>query len=157
EESMSRRTVSRESYSARSGPWHGEAIAIVGMAGRFPEADDVDEFWTNLLAGRNCIRRLTAAEMLQEGVTESVLPERNFVPGGGVLKDIEWFDAGFFGISPREAESKDPQQRILLEVVEHALEDADLDPERIGRRIGVYAGCRLSGYWMRLLQDHRFI
>src|ERR1044072_3816249 len=102
---MSSSTVTGKSHSAVTGPWRGEAIAIIGMAGRFPEAEDVDQFWTNLLAGRNCIRRLSEAELLQSGVPESMLRERNFVPAGGVLKDIELFDAGFFGISPREAES----------------------------------------------------
>ena len=126
------------------------AVAIVGMAGRFPAARDVEEFWQNLRNGRDCISRLTTEELLRDGVEESLIRNERFVPAGGVLDDIELFDAEFFGISPREAESMDPQQRIFLEVVLHALEDAGCDPERI-KSIGVYAGSRLSGYWLRLL------
>lgn len=132
------------------------AVAIVGMAGRFPASRDVEEFWQNLRNGRDCISRLTTEELLRDGVEESLIRNERFVPAGGVLEDIDLFDAEFFGISPREAESMDPQQRIFLEVVLHALEDAGCDPDRINS-IGVYAGSRLSGYWLRLLNKPDFM
>ena len=137
----------------QDGPWNGEAVAIVGMAGRFPQARNIAEFWRNICEGRDCISRFDPSDLIREGVPETVVRQPNFVPAGGVLENIEWFDAGFFGISPREAETMDPQQRILLEVVQHALDDAGYDPVRGSSRVAVYAGCRLSGYWLNLLKN----
>ena len=74
-----------------------------------------------------------------------------------MLDDIELFDTAFFGISPREAESMDPQQRVFLEVVQHALEDAGIDPSRPPGPVGMYAGARLSGYWLRLMNNPEFM
>jgi acyl transferase domain-containing protein len=125
------------------------------MAGRFPGAQNVAEFWQNLLDGKDSIARLTPEELRAEGVSEAALRQPNFVAAGGVLDDIEMFDAAFFGISPREAESMDPQQRIFLETVQHAMDDAALDPARAKGPVSVFAGCRLSGYWLRLLQNSK--
>src|SRR5262249_20116895 len=148
--------MSDRNWSASNGPWKGDGIAIVGMAGRFPQADSVEAFWRNLLDGRDCISRFTRDELLAHGVSPETLQQEHFVPAGAVLDDIELFDAGFFGISPREAESMDPQQRLFLEVVQHAFDDAGLDPSRSRGLIGVYAGGRLSGYWLRLMKLPEF-
>src|SRR4029453_7609132 len=145
------------SWSALDGPWHGEGIATVGMAGRFPMARSVNEFWQNLRAGRDCISRLERDELIAEGVALSTIEHKRFVPAGAVLDDIELFDAAFFGISPREAESMDPQQRFFLEVVQHALDDAGVDPAGAPAPTGVYAGCRLSGYCLRLMNNREFM
>ena len=115
-------------------------IAIVGMAGRFPEAANIGEFWRNLTEGRDCIARFNLEELAREGVADALLKSEHFVPAGAVLDDIESFDAELFGISPREAESMDPQQRIFLEVVQEAFDDAGVDPERAGGPVAVYAG-----------------
>jgi acyl transferase domain-containing protein len=144
-------------WSAADGPWRGDGVAIIGMAGRFPQARSVHDFWRNLREARDCISRLSREEMLRDGVSESVMSHERFVPAGGVLDDIELFDAEFFNISPREAESMDPQQRLFLEVMQHALDDAGLDPARAAGPIGVYAGCRLSGYWLRLMHNEEFM
>ena len=144
-------------WSAPDGPWKGQGIAIIGMAGRFPQADSVDAFWRNLREGRDCISRLTRQELLDDGVASALLDHERFVPAGGVLDDIEMFDAAFFGISPREAESMDPQQRLFLEVVQHAFDDAGLDPARAPGPVAVYAGCRLSSYWLRLMRVPEFM
>jgi iturin family lipopeptide synthetase A len=132
-------------------------VAIVGLAGRFPQARSVEELWQNLCAGRDCISRLSTEELLADGVAPATLAHQRFVPAGAVLDDVELFDAAFFGISPREAESMDPQQRLFLEVVQHALDDAGLDPARVPGPVGMYAGCRLSGYWLRLLNNPEFM
>lgn len=144
-------------WSSPEGPWRGEGIAIVGMAARLPQADTVDAFWCNLLDGRDCIRRFSREELLAEGVEPALLDHERYVRAGAVLDGIELFDAGFFGISPREAESMDPQQRVFLEVVQHAFDDAALDPRRHRGRIAVYAGSRLSGYWLRLMKNAGFM
>src|SRR5215831_9996665 len=107
---LEERTEMRKLWSDANGPWQGRGVAIVGMAGRFPGAQNVAEFWQNLLDGKDSIARLTPEELRAEGVSEAALRQPNFVAAGGVLDDIELFDAAFFGISPREAESMDPQQ-----------------------------------------------
>ena len=144
-------------WSAPGGPWRGDGIAIVGIAGRFPQAKSVQEFWSNLCEGRDCITRLTDEDLQAGGVDPALIANDRFVRAGAVLDDIDLFDPGFFGISPREAESMDPQQRLFLEVVQHALDDAGVDPQRVAGTIGVYAGARLSGYWLRLMADPKFM
>ena len=144
-------------WSSPEGPWRGEGIAIVGMAGRFPMADTVDAFWRQLLDGRDCVSRFSREELLAEGVAPTLLDHERYVRAGAVLDGIELFDAAFFGISPREAESMDPQQRLFLEVVQHALDAAALDPSRFSGRMAVYAGSRLSGYWLRLMKNAEFM
>ena len=144
-------------WSAGHGPWRGDGIAIVGMAGRFPKARSIAEFWANLCDGRDCITQFTEQEMLADGIDPALLAHERYVAAGAVLDDIDAFDATFFGISPREAESMDPQQRLFLEVVQHALDDAGIDPARPPGPIGVYAGARLSGYWLRLMANQPFM
>jgi acyl transferase domain-containing protein len=82
-----------------------EQIAIIGMAGRFPGAVDVDQFWANLRNGVESIRAFTDAELSEAGADTS---EPGFVNAGSVMDGIDMFDAGFFGMSRREAELTDP-------------------------------------------------
>lgn len=125
-----------------------EAVAIVGMAGRFPQADSVEAFWENLSAGRDCITFFTRDELSAAGVPTSLSERPDYVPANGVLKDIGRFDAAFFGVSAREAEILDPQQRLLLEEAWHCFEDAGIDPVRAGGRVGVYVGASMNSYLM---------
>jgi acyl transferase domain-containing protein/acyl carrier protein len=137
---------------------HGrEDVAIIGMAGRFPGATDIDQFWANLRGGVESVSSFSAEELAAANVDPAVLTDPQFVPAGSVIEDVELFDAPFFGFSPREAESLDPQQRIFLETAWHALEDAAYDPESFGRSIGVYAGCAMSTYLNYLQSDPAFM
>ena len=121
-------------------------VAIVGMAGRFPGAEDVEAFWDGLAAGREGVSRLTEAELLAAGVRPDELADDRYVRAKGVLAGADTFDAGFFGYSPREAEVLDPQHRVLLECAWEALEAADCDPRTFQGRIGVFAGASLNSY-----------
>src|SRR5689334_15227329 len=103
---------------------HGNEIAIVGMAGRFPGADSVGELWQNLCDGVEAITRLTDDELAARGVPEALRRDPGFVKAAATLPGAGMFDAGFFGYTPREAELIDPQQRVFLECVMEALEDA---------------------------------
>src|SRR4051794_32920795 len=85
------------------------AIAIIGMSGRFPGAQDVDTFWQNIAAGVRSIRSFSDAEVLSAGIDPALLQQPNYVKAGAILDDIESFDAAFFGSPPREAEVIDPQ------------------------------------------------
>jgi phthiocerol/phenolphthiocerol synthesis type-I polyketide synthase E len=128
----------------------GEAIAIVGLSGRFPGADNLDAFWRNLRDGVESISTLSDAELAAAGVDPVLAARPDYVRRAGVLDGIERFDARFFGFSPREAELLDPQQRLFLEEAWRALEDAGIDPGRPPGRIGVFAGAGLGAY----LLDH---
>ncbi|WP_410667763.1 SDR family NAD(P)-dependent oxidoreductase [Amycolatopsis sp. cmx-4-68] len=121
-------------------------IAVVGMAGRFPGADDVGALWETVRAGRSGITRFTDEELLAAGVPADRLGDPAYVKAGAVVTGVEEFDAGFFGINPKEAQILDPQHRLFLEHSQHALEDAACDPARFDGAIGVFAGCAWSTY-----------
>jgi phthiocerol/phenolphthiocerol synthesis type-I polyketide synthase E len=127
-----------------------EAIAVVGMSGRFPGADNLDDFWRNLRDGVESISTFADAELAEAGIDPRLAARPDYVRRAGVLDGIERFDARFFGFSPREAELLDPQQRLFLEEAWKALEDAGIDPGRPPGRIGVFAGTGLTAY----LLDH---
>ena len=99
-------------------------IAIIGMAGRFPGAKNIDQFWRNLCAGVESITRFTDAELEDNFSTED-RNAANFVKARPILEDVDQFDAEFFGMYAREAELTDPQHRIFLEISWEALENAD--------------------------------
>jgi acyl transferase domain-containing protein len=128
-----------------------EPIAVIGMAGRFPGARNLDQFWRNLRDGVESITRFSEAELLRAGVDPAVVRNPDHVPVRGVLEDAELFDAAFFAINPREAQVIDPQQRIFLECAWEALENAGYDPERYARAIGVYAGLSMNSYLLHNL------
>jgi len=121
-------------------------IAIIGMAGRFPGARDIEEFWQVLRSGTETITFFSDDELLAAGVPAATLRDPRYVRAQGRLAGVEDFDASFFGYSPREAEILDPQQRLFLEEAWHALEHAGYDPLTYRGRIGVYGGSKLSHY-----------
>jgi acyl transferase domain-containing protein len=121
-------------------------IAIIGMAGRFPGASDLDKFWRNLRGGVESISRFTEEELLDSGFPLEVIRHPDFVSAKGVLDDADMFDAAFFGISPREAELMDPQHRLLMECAWQALDDAGYDSERYDGRISVFTSTGLNTY-----------
>jgi amino acid adenylation domain-containing protein len=127
-----------------------EPIAIIGMAGRFPGASDVEAFWSNLCAGRESIRFFRPDE-LDASIPAEVRGDPGYVPARGVLDGVELFDAGFFGISPLEAQLMDPQQRHFLEVAWHAMEHAGHAPGGRDQVVGVFGGMYNASYFQRHL------
>ncbi len=125
-----------------------EGIAIIGMVCRFPDAKTTDQFWTNLINGRESIASFSDEELLAAGLNRSALTAPNYVRARGVIDDIDQFDASFFGFSPREAEATDPQQRLFLECAHEALESAGYNPLSYAGPIGVYAGVTTSNYFL---------
>jgi acyl transferase domain-containing protein len=134
-----------------------EAIAIIGMSGRFPGAKNLAEFWQNLKNGVESISFFSRAELEAAGREPALLNNPDFVNAGSVLDEIELFDASFFGFNPREAEIIDPQQRIFLECAWQALEDAAYDPETFDGSIGVYAGAAMNTYLFNLISNRELI
>ncbi len=124
----------------------GLEIAIIGMAGRFPGADDVDQLWANLRDGVESIVRFSPDQLSAAGATPALTDLPGFVPAGAPLAGIDRFDAAFFGIPPREAALMDPQHRVFLECAWHALEHAGYDPSACPGLVGIYAGASLSTY-----------
>lgn len=123
-------------------------IAVIGMAGRFPGANNVLEYWENLKLGVESIRFFSESESLESGISPEMLTDPNFVAAGGPLEHEYDFDAEFFDFNPRDAEITDPQQRIMLECAWEALESAGYDPQTYDGRIGIYAGNSLSAYFL---------
>ncbi|MFN3647969.1 MAG: SDR family NAD(P)-dependent oxidoreductase [Armatimonadota bacterium] len=123
-----------------------DRIAITGMAGRFPGARTLDQYWANLRDGADCLTTLTDADLRAAGVEESLSSNPRYVRTAALVDEIDRFDAGLFGFSQREAERLDPQHRVLMECAWEALEDAGCDPGRFDGSIGVFAGASISGY-----------
>ena len=114
-------------------------VAVVGLAGRFPGARNVAEFWDRLCDGAELISFFSGDRVKAEGV----------------LADVELFDASFFGFTPREAETLDPQHRIFLEESWAALEHAGYNSETYRGRIGVFAGESLNSYFLNNIYPNR--
>jgi acyl transferase domain-containing protein/acyl carrier protein len=131
-----------------------EPIAIIGMAGRFPGARNVEELWQNLRQGVESISFFGDEEMVSAGVDPALLADPQYVKASSVLDDIELFDASFFGFSPREAETTDPQHRLFLECAQEAIDAAGYDPQTYAGLIGVYAGSSMSSYWENNLRSN---
>lgn len=119
--------INKENRSAN------EAIAIIGMAGRFPDAPDLDIFWKKLRDGEEMISRKSS--------------EGSVIRSKGMLDDYDKFDADFFGYTAAEAKMMDPQMRIFHETVFHALEDAGYNPYQYQGAIGLYGGATISPYY----------
>jgi acyl transferase domain-containing protein/NAD(P)-dependent dehydrogenase (short-subunit alcohol dehydrogenase family)/acyl carrier protein len=118
------------------------SIAVIGIASRFPDANDYQQFWSNLVAGRNSIIEIpiTRSDISQYYSSEPE-PGKSISKWAGLIEGIDQFDAGFFGISPREAKRMDPQQRVMLELTWSCLEDAGYAPNTLsGKDIGVFIG-----------------
>ena len=130
-------------------------IAIVGRAGRFPGAQNVDEFWDLLVSGQSVTGPLPEGrwtEYSQDPVMSAKMREQNIQ--GGYLDDIRTFDNEFFGLSPLEAENMDPQQRIMLELAWEALEDAHIPANQLrGESVGVFVGSSSNDYGMLITSD----
>ena len=130
-----------------------QSLAIVGMAGRFPGARSIDEFWSNLRNGVESIATFSDEELVASGVPTDLLNNPQYVKARPILEDPELFDASFFGFNPREAELTDPQHRLFLECAWQALESAGYDPKSYPGLVGVFGGTNISTYMLRLATD----
>lgn len=136
---------------------HLNSIAIIGMAGRFPAAPDIAEFWRLLRDGVEGISFFSEDELIASGVSAAKVRSPNYVRAKGVLEDADLFDASFFGYNPREAEVIDLQQRVFLECAWSALEAAGYGSEKRPSAIGVFAGASPSTYFWNLLLNSELL
>ncbi|MBR8740350.1 hypothetical protein DSY14_01205 [Nocardiopsis sp. MG754419] len=137
----------------------GMAIAIVGMAGRYPGARDLDAFWDNLVRGRDCVTEIPTDRWDHDRFyhPRRGVKGRTYSKWGGFLDGVDEFDPLFFGISPAAASKMDPQERLFLQTAHATLEDAGYTRDglksaagaRVGEDagdIGVYVGAMYSEY-----------
>jgi acyl transferase domain-containing protein len=115
-------------------------IAIIGMAGRFPGAEDLDAFWRVISEGRDTISRFEVDDGAEDSDLDAPRDGEQYVRARGVLQGIEDFDAEFFEVNPVEAAQLDPQHRVFLEVAWEALEAAGYAHDRHQQMVSVYAG-----------------
>ncbi len=130
------------------------SVAIIGMAGRFPGARNIEEFWQNICAGVESISFFTEGELVSAGEAPMVLNDPLYVKARGILEDVESFDASFFGFFPREAQQMDPQHRLFLECAWEALEDAGYDTNNYEGSVGVFGGAGINSYLFSILSSN---
>jgi len=121
-------------------------VAIVGIAGRFPGADDVDALWQRVVMGNDCLTDVSVDEARAAGAAETDLRDPDYVRRSGMLADVAGFDHEFFGIGSRDADVMDPQHRHFLECAWAALEMSTHMPETFDGAIGVFGGCGMNTY-----------
>lgn len=129
-------------------------FAIIGMACRFPGANTVDEFWNNLIDGKETVSFFKEEE-LDEDVDPADFKHPDYVRAKGILNNYDTFDASFFNIPPHEADIMDPQHRIMLELCWHALEDAGIPPGDQQRRTGVFVGSNWARYYQQYVLPNK--
>jgi acyl transferase domain-containing protein/acyl-CoA synthetase (AMP-forming)/AMP-acid ligase II/acyl carrier protein len=154
----------RESLAVQQGKRRGEArrkatgnkdVAIIGMSCRFPGANNLDEFWSNLCNGVESVSFFSDQEVINAGVDEALVNNPNYVKASPILDDIESFDADFWGYSPKEAQLLDPQQRLFMECAWSSLEDAGYDPFNYQGDISLYGGAATNTYLLNNIYPHR--
>src|SRR3954465_7011313 len=131
-----------------------EPIAIIGLAGRFPGAENAEQYWSNLCQGRESIRFATDRELLDAGVPPAALTDPTYVRALAMAPGLDMFDAGFFGFSPRGAAACDPQIRLFMETAHAALENAGYDPARVAD-VGVFGSVGANRHAAALRPDDR--
>ena len=130
-------------------------IAIIGMSGRFPGANDIHTFWKNILNGTESISILDDTVLEQAGVPKEYLHHPRYVKAAARLSQIDLFDADFFGYSEREAELMDPQHRLFLTEVYHAIEDACIPLDDHSYKIGVFSGTSFNTYLFEYINEFK--
>ncbi|AJQ25406.1 SDR family NAD(P)-dependent oxidoreductase [Pelosinus fermentans] len=138
-------------------------IAIIGVAGRYPQAKNIQEFWQNLRDGRDSITEIPKDRWDHSLYFDEDKNKagKTYSKWGGFLDDVDQFDPLFFNISPREAEIMDPQERLFLECVYETLEDAGYSREALGLvqgfglegNVGVFAGAMYEEYQLYGAQE----
>ena len=133
----------------------GREIAIIGLSGRYPQASNVEQYWENLKAGKNCLVEIPPERWSLEGFycedpEQAISTGRSYCKWGGFVDGFAEFDPLFFNISPREAEGMDPQERLFMQSCWEVMEDAGYTRETLASRhrgrVGVFVGITKTGF-----------
>ncbi len=145
--------MARRSQPGQSG--HPEPIAVIGLSGRYPEAETLQDYWRNLRDGKDCIVEIPAERWRWESFYTDDREQRgHYSKWGGFIVGADEFDPQFFNVSPREAPYIDPQERMFLQHAWMAIEDAGYSRKSLRiphgnglpGQIGVYAGVMYGEY-----------
>ncbi|POD91451.1 polyketide synthase [Pectobacterium odoriferum] len=129
----------------------GLEVAVVGMAGQFPGADNVSEFWTLLRNGSEGVSSFSANELKASGVPEDIFTQENYVPVKGVINQPYHFAADYFGVHHADATRMDPQIRLMIESCWQALNHAGIEPKNYAGKVGIFAGGSSQWSWFNEL------
>ncbi|MCI5116355.1 MAG: amino acid adenylation domain-containing protein [Candidatus Electrothrix sp. LOE1_4_5] len=152
-------TLIKEITSSKKNTVKHQDIAVIGMSGQFPDAQNVNEYWTNLATGRDSVVEIPEDRwpIDQFYDPDPEKPNRSYSKWSGLLDNFDKFDPSFFKISPREAELMDPQQRLFLQEAWRALEDAGYSPQSLdGKKCGVFVGCSTGDYQHQFADNQIF-
>jgi len=126
-------------------------IAVIGASGKFPGCNNLSEFWENLKNGVESIAFFSKEELEEEHqISNPKVESPNYIKARGVVKEVDYFDAGFFNFTPGEAQIMDPQLRIMHELSWEAMENAGYVSSSYDGMIGIYAGNAANHYWVNL-------
>jgi len=126
-----------------------EAVAIIGVSGKFPQAGTLEQYWDNLAQGKSCISEIPSSRwpLADYYDTKPRTEGKSYSKWLGLLEEADQFDPLFFNVSPLEAEHMDPQQRLFLQSSWSCIEDAGIAPSSLsGSRTGIFVGCGTNDY-----------
>jgi acyl transferase domain-containing protein/acyl carrier protein len=122
-------------------------IAIIGLSGRFPKSDNIEEFWKNLVEEKELIHFFTDDELEEKGIDKKVFTRKNYIKAASFVANTNFFDYPFFKYTLDEARIMNPQTRMMHHLVWEALEDAACDIERYSKKIGIFLGANKDLNW----------
>lgn len=155
---LKQQTQENKEYFKKTPSDNNNEIAIIGIACKFPSANNYNEFWDLIINKKNTISFFNQEELINSGIDYNLINDEKYVPARGILDDIDKFDANFFNISPAEAKLTDPQHRIILEQSWTALEDAGYIPDNFPGKISVFVGMNDSSYLQnQILQNQKLL
>lgn len=128
-------------------------IAVIGLAGKFPGADNIDTFWKNILVGKESLTHFNDEELIASGIDAELLAHPNYIKVKGFLDEVEYFDSAFFDYTDKDADLMDPQIRILHQCAWEVLENAAYNPVTYNGRIGLFVGSGFNILWVKHLLD----
>nr|CBK62724.1 tmpA [Pseudoalteromonas sp. SANK 73390] len=139
-------------------------IAIIGIAGRYPQANNLNEFWQVLVGGKDCISEIPVGRWEHSHYYDAQKGKsgKTYAKWGGFIDGVDEFDPGFFNISPREAETIEPQERLFLQTAYEAIEDAGYTRQALAQStmidktpgvVGVYVGVTYQEYQLYGAQE----
>ncbi|WP_261627219.1 beta-ketoacyl synthase N-terminal-like domain-containing protein, partial [Pseudoalteromonas holothuriae] len=150
-----------EKNADQNSPAVDEGIAIIGMAGQFPDAQNIQQYWENILSAKDSIIEIPMSRWSVEGFYDPDPDAQGYTSYNkwvGYLEGAEYFDPIFFNLSPAEANLMEPQQRLYLQTAWHCIEDAGIDPHTLdGANCGIFTGCSAGYYGTSELTAQRLL